>query len=291
MKNQTKAYLFASFAVFMWATIASAFKITLKYLNFINLLFYSSIVSLIVLFIIIIIQNKTKKIFELNKKDLVNTLFLGFLNPFLYYLILLKSYSILPAQIAQPLNFTWPVILSILAIFILKQRIKIKSIIAILISFSGIYVISTNGRIFDFKFTNPFGVALAVGSAFIWAFFWIYNTKDKREPAIKLFLNFLIGTPLLFFSILIFDTFQNLNLNSTIGVIYIGLFEMGITFFMWLKALELAENTAKIGNLVYLAPFISLIFIHLFVGERILISTIIGLILILLGIIFQKLSS
>lgn len=291
MNNQNKAYLFASFAVFMWATIASAFKITLRYLNFINLLFYSSLVSLIVLFIIIIIQNKTKRVFELNKRDFTKTLFLGFLNPFLYYLILLKAYSILPAQIAQPLNFTWPVILSILAIFILKQKIKIKSILAILVSFSGIYVISTNGKIFDFKFTNPFGVALAVGSAFIWAFFWIYNTKDKREPAIKLFLNFLIGTPLLFISILLFDSFQKLNLNSVIGVVYIGLFEMGITFFMWLKALELAENTAKIGNLVYLAPFISLIFIHIFVGEKILISTIIGLILILLGIVFQKLSS
>ena len=34
----------------------------------------------------------------------------GFLNPFLYYIILFKAYSLLPAQEALSLNYTWPLV-------------------------------------------------------------------------------------------------------------------------------------------------------------------------------------
>ncbi|NJK98814.1 MAG: EamA family transporter, partial [Bacteroidales bacterium] len=49
---------------------------------------------------------------------------LGFLNPLLYYLVLFKAYSLLPAQIAQPLNYTWPLILVILSIIFLSKNIR-----------------------------------------------------------------------------------------------------------------------------------------------------------------------
>ena len=42
------------------------------------------------------------------------------------------------------------------------------------------------------------------------------------------------------------------------------MFEMGITFFFWLKALQLAKTTDKVSNLVYLAPFLSLFLYTLF---------------------------
>jgi len=40
-QNQRKAYFLALLAVLFWSTISSAFKITLRYLNFDNLLFWS----------------------------------------------------------------------------------------------------------------------------------------------------------------------------------------------------------------------------------------------------------
>ena len=73
-----------------------------------------------------------------------------------------------------------------------------------------------------------------------------------------------------------------------LGASYVGLFEMGITFVLWLSALKLSETTAKVGNLIFLSPFLSLIFIHFFVGEDILASTFIGLILIVAGILIQQ---
>jgi drug/metabolite transporter (DMT)-like permease len=66
---------------------------------------------------------------------------------------------------------------------------------------------------------------------------------------------------------------------------------MGITFVLWLSALKLSENTAKVGNLIFISPFISLVFIHYLVGEDILPSTFIGLVLIVAGLLIQQLKT
>jgi drug/metabolite transporter (DMT)-like permease len=58
-----------------------------------------------------------------------------------------------------------------------------------------------------------------------------------------------------------------------LSAIYIGLFEMGITFYFWLRALKMAETTDKISNLVYLAPFLSLVFVHFILREPVYYTT------------------
>jgi len=54
---------------------------------------------------------------------------------------------------------------------------------------------------------------------------------------------------------------------------------MELTFILWLKALNLATDTHRISNLVFLSPFISLPFISIFVGETIAFTTFVGLFL------------
>jgi drug/metabolite transporter (DMT)-like permease len=76
--------------------------------------------------------------------------------------------------------------------------------------------------------------------------------------------------------------------QGLVGGVYVGLFEMGITFLAWLKALRSARTTAHVVNLIYLVPFLSLIVIALVVGETIRLSTIVGLVLIVTGIVLQK---
>jgi drug/metabolite transporter (DMT)-like permease len=214
---------------------------------------------------------------------------LGFLNPFLYYLVLLYAYSMLSAQEAMTINWLWPMTLVLLSIPLLRQKIKSKGIIAISISFFGVFIIATRGDISGFTFTNPVGILLALGSTIIWASFWIYNTKDTHDETVRLFLNFIFGTVFIFISILLFDKIKVPDLKGMLGAAYIGLFEMGITFLLWLKALKLSKTTAHVANLVYLAPFLSLVVISFVVGEKIVLSTIIGLIFIIGGIILQKL--
>jgi len=289
MGNQKKAYLYATVTVLLWSTIASAFKISLRYVDVLPLLFLASISSTIILFLFLLFFKKLKLLKTLTKKNYLHSALLGFLNPFLYYLVLFKAYSILAAQEALVLNFVWPIMLVLLSIPLLRQKIKPKSIIAIIISFFGVFIIATRGNILGFRLTNITGVSLAVGSSVIWALFWIYNVKDQTDEIVKLLLNFAFGSCFIFVAMLLFSKPQIPAFNGLLGGVYIGLFEMGITFLLWLKALKLSKTTAYVTSLIYLVPFLSIVVIHFAVGEEIFFSTITGLILIVTGIILQKL--
>lgn len=295
MEKQKSAYLYAAAAILFWSTIASAFKISLPYytdvldLHILHLLFYASLISSITLLINLLLSNKLNSLKSFSSTDYIKSAVMGFLSPFLYYLVLLKAYAILTAQEAMTINWLWPMTLVLLSIPLLEQKIKLKGIIAITISFFGVFIIATRGNLLSFKFTNPEGVLLALGSTIIWALFWIYNTKDKHDETVRLFLNFIFGTVYIFIAIFLFNKMKLPDFKGFLGAAYIGLFEMGITFLFWLKALKLSKTTAHVVNLVYLAPFLSLLFISLIVDEKILVSTIIGLIFIVGGIILQKL--
>ena len=125
MTRQGNAYLYATVVVLIWSTVASAFKISLSYIEPIHLLFYASIVSIIALFSIILFQNKIALLRRYSTGDLAKSALLGFLNPFLYYVVLFRAYSLLPAQQAVSLNYTWAIQLVILSIPLLRQKIGI----------------------------------------------------------------------------------------------------------------------------------------------------------------------
>jgi len=288
MEKQKLSYVYALISIVLWSTVATAFKLGLRELNFIQLLWYSSIVSLIALFVIIVLQKKLFLLKTLRLKDIAYSAFLGLLNPFGYYMVLLKAYSLLPAQLAQPLNYTWPIMLVLLSVPLLKQKLPPFSLVAIFISFSGVYFISSKGNPLNFTFEEPFGVFLATFSSIIWALFWIYNVRDKKDEVIKLFLNFVFGLLYVSIALFLFSDFQLPTQNGLYATLYIGLFEMGITFVMWLKAMQLTNSTAKISNLVFLSPFLALIFIHFILEEKIYWTTFLGIVLIIIGIIIQQ---
>lgn len=274
--------------VLLWSTIASAFKISLRVIDFLQLLFYASLFSLLTLFIVVVVKKKLPLLRACRTKDYATSALLGFLNPFLYYVVLLKAYTLLPAQQAVALNYTWAIQLVILSVPILKQKIRFRNIIAIVISYVGVLIISTQGNVAALHITNVEGTLLALGSAVIWALFWIYNVKDKRDAVVKLSLNFLFGFAYIFIYVMITQRIEIPALAGLIGALYVRVFEMGITFVLWLTALRLSKTTAQVSNLIYLTPFLALLFINIFVGESIFFSTVIGLFLIIAGIILQR---
>jgi drug/metabolite transporter (DMT)-like permease len=290
MEKTKQSYIYAGLAILFWSTVPTAFKISLKELNILPILTIASLTSALVLLIILLVNKKIGLIRKSSPKELLNSALLGLINPFVYYLILLKAYQLLPAQVAQPLNMIWPIILVFLSVLILGQKIKARSFIALFISFAGVYIISSQGKLFNHGHSDLKGVLLATGSSVFWAFYFILNVRDKRDEAVKLFLNFLFGSAYLIITLLVTGAlnFETFGLKGVSASIYIGIFEMGITFWFWLKALQLAASTDKVSNLVYLAPFLSLIFVHFILHEPVYYTTPAGLLLIIFGIWVQN---
>jgi len=286
---QTKSTFFAIISVLLWSTVATAFKITLQGVSATELLFYASLTSTFIFAIAIKIKKISLQNVLFEKTTLFRNILLGLINPFLYYLVLFKAYDLLPAQEAQPLNYTWPIAISIFSSIFLKTKISWVTILGLLISFLGVLIIATHGNILGFQFHNVFGTILAVGSSLIWATFWILNIKDSRKDEIKLFSAFFWGTIFTFLYILAFDSLSFPKLNYLFATIYIGFFEMGITFLLWLKALNLSSDKAKTSAIAYFSPFLSMLFIAIILEETIIFSSILGLFLIVGGILVQNL--
>lgn len=291
-KSQSRAYFLASFVVFFWGTSATAFKIGLRHTDPIQLLFWSSLSASLILFTVLAFQNKLPLLKFTGKKEILYSLAESVLNPFLYYLLLFKAYSLLPAQVAQPLNYIWPIVLVVLAALLLKHPLKLTDIIALLLSLIGVAFISSQGNINIFAKSSPLGVLLAVSSSVIWASFWIINMCDKHRPEeVKLFISFALATVFTLLYMIATRDLPVFNINAIAASIYIGAFEMGITFVLWLKALNSSTNTARLGNFLYLVPFVALVIVSLVLHEKIVWTTLVGLFVIIGAIMFQQLFS
>lgn len=291
VQQQTLAYLYAATTVLFWSTVASAFKLTLGRINFAEMLFYASFFSMLILGFIVVSTGRLRALRSWPRSEYLRSALLGFLNPFLYYLVVFKAYDLLPAQEALTLNFIWPIVLVLFSTVILRQQITLKTMIAMVISFSGALVISTRGDVLGFRVTHPLGAGLALGSSAVWALYWVYGTKDTRDAVSRLWMNFVFGFVFVAGYMLLFSTPRLVAPQGLLGSLYVGAFEMGITYVVWLYALRLSRTTAQVSNLIYLTPFLSLVVVHFVVGEEIFTSTIVGLVLIVSGILLQHYGS
>lgn len=288
MTENRKSILYTFMTILFWSTSATAFKIALEHTSPYNLLFYSSLFSTIIILLILLVQRKAHLIRVLKLRDFRTFALLGLLNPFGFYVLVFQAYNLLPGQIALTLNFSWPIALTLLSVPILKQTLKLRQVVAILISFSGVVLISGKGQLFTLEGVNSTGVFLALLSTVIWAMFWLFNVKHGKDAVLKLFFGFGFGT--LYSAIFspLWGGLDYLPLTALLPVIYISVFEMGVTFVVWLLALKYAPNTARISNFIFITPFLSLLFLRLVLNEELYFSTLLGLVLIVLGILYQR---
>lgn len=287
-KSARKAYAFAILAVLFWSTSPTAFKLGLKFQDTYQLLTGATITSLFVLGLILLPNGRYNELRGFGWKDLGFSALMGLLNPVAYYLVLFKAYTILPAQVAQPLNMIWPIVLVIISIPMLGQKISWKSIGAMVLSFSGVVLVSLQGGTGGKDPENRLGIFLALSTSLIWAFYFIYNTRDKKDPVARLFLNFLFASVfLLLGGILKGQVFPD-SVQAWGTAIYVGIFEMGVTFVLWLLAMQYAPTTDRISNLVYMAPFLNLVIVNLVLDEKIFQTTVYGIILLVSGILIQN---
>ncbi|MDD2413331.1 MAG: DMT family transporter [Bacteroidales bacterium] len=288
MKTIQKSVIYALLAVACWSTVATAFKLALAGMSFMMLLVISSFVAAFSFLVVLMAKKETKKPFQIPLKKLGKPLLKGFLNPFLYYLILFKAYDLLPAQEALILNYVWPIILVIFSVLFLGQKLLRLDIPSILICFLGVVVIATQGNISNFQIDNALGIFLALISSLIWALYWILNMDKKEEARVQFFLGFFIGFIFSFATLLFFpENWEIKTTQSLIAAIYVGLFEMSIPFLLWQLALTKARSTAAVSRFIFLSPFLSLMLISLILKEEILLSSFIGLLLIITGITIQ----
>ena len=289
MKTENKAIVYAFLAVLSWSTVATAFKVALTYLSHFEMLLVACLTSLLIFTLLITFQRKWRLVASLTNRQWAYFAGIGLLNPVAYYLVLFKAYDLLPAQVAQPINYAWPIVLLIMLALFAGQPIPKKKYIGMFLSLAGVALISLGGGGTGDMSLSVSGLLLAALSAVLWATYWMVNNfkKEQADGSVVLFVTFLFGSLYL----LAGAFFVGADLNTLPGVLsgmYVGAFEMGIPFIFFGLAMRKTNNPALINQICYLSPFMSLFFISVVLGEQIVITTYVGLILIVLGIVYNQ---
>jgi drug/metabolite transporter (DMT)-like permease len=282
----TQSYLYAGITVAFWSTVATAFKLSLGYLDIFQLVLYASVSAATVLVIPVIVSGNVGLMIDELRKYPMQTFGFALLNPLIYYLVLFAAYDRLPAQIAQPVNYTWALVLVLLSIIFLGQKPTRYDLIATAVSYGGVVIIALGSGSDNVSF-SLIGLGLAILSTLIWASYWILLMKDPRDERVSMCLNFVTVLPMALVLCLIFSDLS-VPWQGWLGASYVGIFEMGLAFLFWSKALRLAENTSRVSTLIFLSPFISLWLIHLVLGETIYPTTYVGLAVIVTGLLIQR---
>lgn len=264
----------------MWSTIAVGFKLGLREMEPIQLLWIGACFSWVLFSVCVVAL--PRPVFRV--KDVRNALVLGLANPLAYYLVLLTAYDLLPAHVAQPLNYTWAIVTALLAVPFLRQRLSRTTLVGILVAYLGVVWLITKGRLIEMPDFNPLGVGLALASTVLWAGYWIWSVNVRLPPWWIMWFGFTTALPLLtvfchFSHGLPALTWSNMGFGA-----WIGLLEMGFAFLMWQRAMALTDSVAKLSQLIFLSPLVSLGLIYVILREPIHYTALIAIGLILAGL-------
>lgn len=273
--------------------MATAFKWALEFSSPMALITLAATVSWCFFGVRIAMTGSIKTLSNMPGKLIFQCALLGLVNPAFYYWVLFTAYDLLPAQDAMAINYTWGLTLPLIASIFSRALPSGSEAGLALLSYVGILIIATNGNLTRFEFDQPIGVVLALFSTILWGLSWVINSRvvdaNAIDPELALFLNFSAALPVLWILTSLTDGLAGFSLASLLGGLYVGLFEMGVAFVLWMNALRLTDNPLRISSLIFLAPPLSLLLIAQVLNEAISGSTLMGLVIILIGLAGQQL--
>ena len=251
-----------------------------------QILLVSSLFSFIFLLIINCINGSIKEIKKYKTKDYLIIFALGVIGIFLYDLFFYLGINAMQASQAFIINYLWPIMTVLFACIILKEKFTIRKIIAIIISFIGVIIVSSNGNLLSIEKSSLMGTIYCLLAALLYGLFSVLNKKQNYNKYTSMMLFYFNSTIISLIYVIATKRFFVPELSQTLGLLWIGMFTSAIAYTSW--ALALAKgDTARISNIAYLTPFISLVWTGIVLKEKISFYSVLGLVIIVLGIFIQ----
>lgn len=280
-----KQYIYAGTSILFWSTVATITKLLLKSYSSIQVLWISSLFAFLMLFAVNIASGNIKNLKNYKKRDFVTTILIGIPGTLIYYLCYYAGAGILPASQAFIINYMWPIMSVFFAWVILGEKMSIRKIIAIVISFLGVGIV-TGTSLKTSGGNTLLGALLCLMGAVSYGVFTGFNQKYSYDKKLSMMINYLVT-----FTITTAINFVRGDLFvpsflETVGFAWNGMLTMAVACTAWIIALS-GGNTAKISNLAYITPFLSLVWTGLILKESISVYSLIGLAFIVAGIFVQ----
>lgn len=290
MKKQYIPYVYAGVTILMWSTIAVVSKLLLGQFNNFQVLWISSFFGSLMLVILNSATGIIKQLKKFRFKDYITILFAGLPGTFFYYVFYYAGTAILPSTSqAFIINYLWPIMSVVFACVINKEQMTLRKAIAIAVSFLGIAVVTAKDLFVPSEVGFSvilLGASMCVLGAISYGLFTALTNRYNYEKSLMMMVSFI--TTFVITTIINGvrgDLFVP-NGIEILGFVWNGMFVMGLASTAWAIALNKGD-TAKISNLAYITPFLSIVWIWLVLKEELSIFSIIGLLIIIGGILIQ----
>lgn len=287
IKIRTPVFLALS-CIFVWSFIPLVAKLGQATISNYTFLFWTNLFSSISTGLVILFSKKDRASVRASLFK-INPIILGFLGCYFYYLCLYYGYDKGNPTEILVIQYLWPALIPIFSIFLLKEKLDNRTIIAVLLGFLGAVLVFTKGNIDNISFNNLTVLSIVFIGAIAFALFSVLSKKDiSQNVQVGIFLAFLWATVFSFFTMIFTDGFQSLSGNTLIILLLNGVFINGLSYLLWVYALSKSEAN-KIAPLVYMSPILSIIWLAIFFKQPITFLNIIAIILVLIsGILVRK---
>ncbi|MBI2581063.1 DMT family transporter [Candidatus Woesearchaeota archaeon] len=287
MATAKSGYFYLVLTILFWSTTPALAKLALKELTNSQLLLYTILTGVLILFLVNLFMGKLRILSNYSKVDYLKMFGMGFLGIYLYNSLLYGSFALAPAGQANVINYLWPIFIIVFSIVILKERFNYKTVIAILLGFLGALIVFSGGNLSAFNGESVTGYLLAAIGAVCFALFSVLGKKLKYEKFTSMLAYYVAAAVLIVPTVLITSgVVVPISFSTVIAILMLGGVNNSLAFIFWFQALKLG-NTHKTANAVYAVPFLALFWTYILNGEHFSLTSIIGLVCIVAGIFLQ----
>lgn len=281
-----KQYIYAFFAILCWSSIATISKLLLGSLDSMQITFLSSCFAFLYLLAANIFKGNMKLFKSFKPLDYLKMSGIGILGIFIYHLFLYMGIDRMDASQAFIINYLWPIMAVVSACFLLGEKMTARKTVAILLSFAGVIIVTANGNLLSIGKDTLTGAAFCVIAAVSYGLFTALNKKVEYDKYFSMMIFYFAAMVVGLIYIIATKGSIRLDFVQTVGLAWMGIFTNAIAFTFWAIALKIGD-TAKISNLAYITPFLSLVWTTLVLKEPFNINSLLGLGVIVLGIFIQ----
>ena len=281
-----KEYVWASVSILFWGSNAAVSTLMIDALPSMTVVFYNSLAATLFLLAVVVFTGRLRLLAALRPLQLVKLAGLGLLGMFSVSACLYYGLSSLKAQQAYIINYLWPILIVFFSWLILGQKMTVRKALALFLSFFGVIIVACEGSLSGLTQVNLGGVVACLGSACSYALFAVLNTRVKCDRFVAMLVYYASTTAAGLICALFQGPIPALTLTQWSGILWLGVLTNGLSYTSWALAMDVGD-TAKLSNLAYLTPFLSLVYIFFLLHEPISTSSYFGLLFILSGVLLQ----
>ena len=281
-----KSYFYALVSVFFWSTTTTVSKLLLHSISTMQVLAVSSVFATLFLLMVNVFKGNFKQLKSYQPRDYLVLAGVGFLGMFLYRMLLFFGVARMLASQAMIVNYLWPIMAVLASCVILREKLTVRKAIAVVMSFLGVVIVTTGGNAAGLSGSDLTGTVLVAVAAVFYGLFVAINKRLQYDSFVSMMFYNAVAAICAILGTLFSGETLLLTLPQNLGLVWVGVCNTAIGFVAWDLAMKTGD-TAKVANLAYITPFLSLVVAYFLLGDPITIWSVGGLTVIVAGILLQ----